>query len=168
MAFQTWRRVSFSTHYRSSGAKLVHGQWGRRRLGDLLALQAGEPLYTTPRGGSAEARIASFPSRQASDGSGLLALGGYLRPRPPCDLNATPARGFSSICDGHLEASAGLGHTGVNMFNQASISATGKFADNVKQWASDEFVLRLSEVLALGVSLCVMAVLAFIACAALQ
>jgi hypothetical protein len=54
------------------------------------------------------------------------------------------------------------------MSSQASISARERFADNIKQWESDEFVLRLNEVLALGVSLCVTAVLAFIACAALQ
>jgi hypothetical protein len=54
------------------------------------------------------------------------------------------------------------------MSGQASISATGKFANNIKRWESDEFVLRPSEVLALGISLSAMAALAFIACAALQ
>jgi hypothetical protein len=49
------------------------------------------------------------------------------------------------------------------MSSQPSISA-----DNVKQWESDAFVLRLSELFALGLSLCAMAALAFIACAALQ
>jgi hypothetical protein len=49
------------------------------------------------------------------------------------------------------------------MSAQPSIST-----DNVKQWESDAFVLWPSELLALGVSLCAMAALAFIACAALQ
>jgi hypothetical protein len=54
------------------------------------------------------------------------------------------------------------------MSNQASTSSAGKFADNIEQWERDNVVLRLNEVLTLGLSLCVMAALAFIACAALQ
>jgi hypothetical protein len=54
------------------------------------------------------------------------------------------------------------------MSNQASTSSAGKFADNIEQWERDKLVLRLNEVLTLGLSLCVMAALAFIACAALQ
>ena len=55
------------------------------------------------------------------------------------------------------------------MSNQTSTSSAGKFADNIEQWARDDkLVLRLNEVLTLGLSLCVMAALAFIACAALQ
>jgi hypothetical protein len=54
------------------------------------------------------------------------------------------------------------------MSNQASTSSAGKFADNIEQWERDNLVLRLKEVLTLGLSLCVMAALAFIACAALQ
>jgi hypothetical protein len=54
------------------------------------------------------------------------------------------------------------------MSNQASTSSAGKFADNIEQWERDNLVLRLNEVLTLGLSLCIMAALAFIACAALQ
>jgi hypothetical protein len=46
-----------------------------------------------------------------------------------------------------------------------------KFAPSVREWGSDEFALRLNEILALVVSLFLMAgiaMLAFIACAVLQ
>jgi hypothetical protein len=46
-----------------------------------------------------------------------------------------------------------------------------KFAPGIRRWGSDEFALRLNELLALGVSLCLMAgivMLAFVACAVLQ
>ncbi len=50
------------------------------------------------------------------------------------------------------------------MSNQASTSSAGKFADNIEQWARDDkLVLRLNEVLTLGLSLSFMAALAFIA-----
>jgi hypothetical protein len=54
------------------------------------------------------------------------------------------------------------------MSNQASTSSAGKFADNIEHWERDKLVLRLNEVLTLGLSLSFMAALAFIACAALQ
>jgi len=50
-------------------------------------------------------------------------------------------------------------------------TAMSKFAPSVRQWGSDEFALRLNELLALIVSLFLMAgiaMLAFIACAVLQ
>jgi hypothetical protein len=46
-----------------------------------------------------------------------------------------------------------------------------KFAPSISRWGSDEFTLRLNELLALVVSLFLMAgiaILAFVACAALQ
>ena len=45
-----------------------------------------------------------------------------------------------------------------------------KFAPSVRQWGSDEFALRLNELLALVVSFLMagIAMLAFIACAVLQ
>ncbi len=49
------------------------------------------------------------------------------------------------------------------MSNQASTSSAGKFADNIEQWERDKLVLRLNEVLTLGLSLSFMAALAFIA-----
>jgi hypothetical protein len=86
----------------------------------------------------------------------------------PCGLKATPARVFLGLLDGNSEESAGSEYTGDYMSNQASTSSAGKFADNIEQWERDKLVLRLNEVLTLGLSLCVMAALAFIACAAIQ
>jgi hypothetical protein len=46
-----------------------------------------------------------------------------------------------------------------------------KFAPSIERWGSDEFALRLNELLALVVSLLIMAgiaTLAFVACAVLQ
>ena len=46
-----------------------------------------------------------------------------------------------------------------------------KFAPSIARWGSDEFTLRLNQLLALVVSLLLMAgiaILAFVACAALQ
>jgi hypothetical protein len=46
-----------------------------------------------------------------------------------------------------------------------------KFAPSIARWGTDEFVLRLNELLALAVSLFIMgglAVVAFVACAVLQ
>jgi hypothetical protein len=54
------------------------------------------------------------------------------------------------------------------MSSQVSTSSTGTFAGDVKLPATDKLVLLLNEVLTLGLSLCVIAALAFIACAALQ
>jgi hypothetical protein len=75
---------------------------------------------------------------------------------------------FVGLLDRNLEASTESEYTGGYMSNQASTSSAGKFADNIEQWERDKLVLRLNEVLTLGLSLCVMAALAFIACAALQ
>ena len=49
-------------------------------------------------------------------------------------------------------------------------AAMSKFAPSVRQWGSDEFALRLNELLALVVSFLMagIAMLAFIACAVLQ
>ena len=49
--------------------------------------------------------------------------------------------------------------------------AMSKFAPSIRRWGSDEFVLRLNDLLALVVSLSIMggiAVAAFVACAVLQ
>jgi hypothetical protein len=54
------------------------------------------------------------------------------------------------------------------MSSQVSTSSTGNFAGDIKLPASDKLVPLLNEALTLGLSLCVIAALAFIACAALQ
>jgi hypothetical protein len=57
------------------------------------------------------------------------------------------------------------------MFNRWPISAWGKLARSIKRWESDEFILRMNELLTLAVSLLLMAAIglaAFVACAVLQ
>jgi hypothetical protein len=57
------------------------------------------------------------------------------------------------------------------MFSHWPISACGKFARGIKRWESDEFILRMNELLTLAVSLLLMAAVAmaaFVACALLQ
>ena len=57
------------------------------------------------------------------------------------------------------------------MFSHWPISAWGKFSRGIKRWESDEFILRMNELLTLAVSLLLMAAVAmaaFVACALLQ